>query len=785
MVAAAADRVLLISWTLSGGGPLWKPLRRGTLAADMLQWLRGEYGYRSPPAWSISLQVELPETLPPPWYEQEIDSRRLFAGDSPVADESGRAAGVRLVSGRAAPRRHARGRRRPGGQLCPRRRALRGRRAGRRFAKRGGANMRIVNVDVDGYGVWSGLKIERLSEALNVFHGPNEAGKTTLLQFIRSVLYGFSPDRQRYLPPAHGGRAGGALDVLSPHGPFQISRHSAEGDADGGTGLASGTRPGDDWPASRRRTTRLTAPDGTRQGEHFVKVLLSNVDEATFNNVFAVGLREVQELATLSDTAAAELLYNLTVGLDRVSLVEVLHELEASRNRVLDALGRPCQVTELLAEREKLRSEIEDLGSINHRYGQLAAERGRLQAEIDRLEEEANRARHLAELMDLAVAVHDLWGQRAAIDEQLSSLAPVAAMPPRAIERLDAVAGRMQKHQHRIDGFVEAARRAAERIRRAADRRRPGAPGGPHRGPPRARAVDHSVAGGDRRIGEGRQPASVRVGRRSEAPWARGLSQFSCQRKWDCPLWAAGLGREAARAPLARQARCAKPADASAEAKTAAAAAATTAESLAEQIHSAVGRQRRPGLDRRVGSGGQSRQPTPPPRADRRADGGIGPTSRGIGRAGTPVGPARTAADERIGRPRRGVRRRRRAAAIRRTDAGVDRRHGRLDPGRPGFGWHRRRRGREGDARTLERRPACGLREAAGVDSLPDSASRGGSRRAGRPLARRRRGWRAGCRRPKKTWRPWKGWRRWMRGASRPGKRPKPLGTAPKRHCEG
>ena len=108
------------------------------------------------------------------------------------------------------------------------------------------------------------------------------------------------------------------------------------------------------------------------------------MDEATFNHVFAVGLREVQELATLSDTAAAELLYNLTVGLDRVSLVEVLRELEASRNRLLDALGRPCQVTNLLAEREKLRSEIEDLGSINHRYGQLASERGRLQAEIDR-----------------------------------------------------------------------------------------------------------------------------------------------------------------------------------------------------------------------------------------------------------------------------------------------------------------------------------------------------------------------------------------------------------------
>ena len=64
--------------------------------------------------------------------------------------------------------------------------------------------MKITDLEVDGYGVWSGLRIEKLSDALNVLYGPNEAGKTTLLQFIRSMLYGFSPPRRRYLPPVHG-----------------------------------------------------------------------------------------------------------------------------------------------------------------------------------------------------------------------------------------------------------------------------------------------------------------------------------------------------------------------------------------------------------------------------------------------------------------------------------------------------------------------------------------------------------------------------------------------------
>ena len=74
--------------------------------------------------------------------------------------------------------------------------------------------MRITALEVDGFGVWSGLRLDHLSEGLNVFFGPNEAGKTTLMQFVRSVLYGFTSERRRYLPPLGGGRPGGSIHVV-------------------------------------------------------------------------------------------------------------------------------------------------------------------------------------------------------------------------------------------------------------------------------------------------------------------------------------------------------------------------------------------------------------------------------------------------------------------------------------------------------------------------------------------------------------------------------------------
>ena len=71
LMEALPTTALLISWTVAGRGPLLGSLRRGGLAGELLDRLRSDYGYRRPAAWSVSIEVELSDTLPPEWYEQE------------------------------------------------------------------------------------------------------------------------------------------------------------------------------------------------------------------------------------------------------------------------------------------------------------------------------------------------------------------------------------------------------------------------------------------------------------------------------------------------------------------------------------------------------------------------------------------------------------------------------------------------------------------------------------------------------------------------------------------
>jgi uncharacterized protein YhaN len=66
--------------------------------------------------------------------------------------------------------------------------------------------MKIENIHIDGFGVWNDKTWGPLAPGLNVFHGPNETGKSTLMGFVRSMFFGFEKrgSARRY-EPTNGG----------------------------------------------------------------------------------------------------------------------------------------------------------------------------------------------------------------------------------------------------------------------------------------------------------------------------------------------------------------------------------------------------------------------------------------------------------------------------------------------------------------------------------------------------------------------------------------------------
>ncbi|QDS98929.1 ATP-binding protein [Adhaeretor mobilis] len=295
--------------------------------------------------------------------------------------------------------------------------------------------MKITDLEIDGFGVWHDLKLNNLSQRVTAFYGANEAGKTTVMHFVRSVLYGVSSKRRaRYLPPIDGGRAGGTLGITDTDDVFRASRYADRGDEDVGRVICK-------------------TPDGTEGGDRLLRESLADIDEKTYNNVFAIGLREIQELGTLSDTHAAQWLYRLTSGLDRVSLYDVIQELRQTRRSLLSAnkSKNPSKIIKLTTKRDKLRSEIDRLTQQNRQWSQMAVKVSELDGQIDAATDKVRDCERRARTIEIAVGLKENWRRREKYNDQLAAFSGRVNLADDALDRLDALTSKTEQHQRQAD----------------------------------------------------------------------------------------------------------------------------------------------------------------------------------------------------------------------------------------------------------------------------------------------------------------------------------------------
>ncbi|MBE7062590.1 MAG: chromosome segregation protein SMC, partial [Ruminococcaceae bacterium] len=81
--------------------------------------------------------------------------------------------------------------------------------------------MKIHSLRLTSFGKFKNKTIA-LSDGINLIYGKNEAGKSTVMAFIKAMLYGFNGrgadgDRKRYIP-WDGGGLSGEMEVTLPGG---------------------------------------------------------------------------------------------------------------------------------------------------------------------------------------------------------------------------------------------------------------------------------------------------------------------------------------------------------------------------------------------------------------------------------------------------------------------------------------------------------------------------------------------------------------------------------------
>ncbi|QSQ21284.1 AAA family ATPase [Pyxidicoccus parkwayensis] len=300
--------------------------------------------------------------------------------------------------------------------------------------------LRIDSLRVQGFGRFSQLHRE-LGPGMHLLHGPNEAGKSTLLAFLRSMLFGFEKNGhpERY-EPRDGGPFGGELRLTTEAGPLLVRR------------MATGRKA--------KGEPTVLGPDGQPLPWERVQDALGHVSRELFFDVFAFRLDELAGFERLTEQrGASEALVAASMRGAR-RLPEVVMRLEKSAGALYKPNGQTPLLNETLRAMEDVQARLREAGDRPARYfaekEQLAArgvEQRALEVELHEVVRELERLTRLeaalsdvsalsearAELESLPELEHFPEGGEARLEDALHRRRNYRAEGARLSEKLAAV----------------------------------------------------------------------------------------------------------------------------------------------------------------------------------------------------------------------------------------------------------------------------------------------------------------------------------------------------------
>ncbi len=225
--------------------------------------------------------------------------------------------------------------------------------------------MRILEIQIERFGAWQNLNLPMADGQLSVFFGPNEAGKTTLMRFVRGILFGF-PHRVSDIWGEEIARLprSGSLKVEEDELTVRLHRSSI------------GTSRGE---------LTLTGLDQPRTAQDWLHDALRGVNEKLFENVYAIGLKELQELGSLTDEDVSGHIYGLSLGPEARRLLDSWHRVHQEKDALVDRSQTGGRLVELFARQDELLGQLATFKKIKPKYSALCQRRKELEAEIDEL----------------------------------------------------------------------------------------------------------------------------------------------------------------------------------------------------------------------------------------------------------------------------------------------------------------------------------------------------------------------------------------------------------------
>lgn len=257
--------------------------------------------------------------------------------------------------------------------------------------------MRITELHIAGFGKLQDYSL-CFADGFNLIYGDNEKGKTTLLAFIKAMLYGFESRGKKkvaeneflHYMPWNGGNMGGTLSFTYRDNEYILERTFGK------------TKSSDKQRLFNRTTGEEVALEKSCVGEQLFGIPPETFEQTVFISQSGGVIAEDQK----NNDIVTKLANLISSGEEEVSVQQVEQRLKNAINKI-QGTGRNTVLKSLEQECEQLRSEYIEAISKEEQLSQNQKRLAELDAQIDCLkqraakQEAAKRTQELDRIIDL------------------------------------------------------------------------------------------------------------------------------------------------------------------------------------------------------------------------------------------------------------------------------------------------------------------------------------------------------------------------------------------------
>ncbi|TWT30104.1 AAA family ATPase [Blastopirellula retiformator] len=289
--------------------------------------------------------------------------------------------------------------------------------------------MKIQAIQAENFGVFADRRFD-FGDRLQIIYGPNEAGKSTLLQLIREAIFGFKV-RNPYAFVDGGKMAVEVGASLSDGRQLQFRRTKSTKSAL--TGLFSGSEETFD-------ETTWTS-------------LLGGIEQPAYEQLFGFSLSELASgEAGLKAASLDEALYGGSLG-GLGQLQTLKKTLETESSALFLPTGRKPRINELLSQLREARTRLRSAPLRPAQYDEKLRQIDQLIERRDQLykrhEAAFLRLRHLERIEK----AYPVWRELSQLSEQIAALTGDKQPPREAIEKFEYQRTRLQSLEEELSRY--------------------------------------------------------------------------------------------------------------------------------------------------------------------------------------------------------------------------------------------------------------------------------------------------------------------------------------------